>query len=446
MLKLNVIFPVMVATALALLSTVPFLPGMMSFDSVVQYTEAIGASPLTNVHSPLITHLWHALMRLWPNPGVLLVFHHAIYWGAILLFALAVAETALTRSILIAAIGLWPPLFVLSMHLWTDSGMMSGLALAIAALAMHSKQGRVGWLVLATLALFYATAARDNAITGVAPLLALVAWRASRSVSARQPARIAATLALTVLLLAVFAGGLKLAERNTVKTPMLGTIFVWDMAAVSIDRHKDLIPDYMSKAQVPDFVGRLAENFNPNVNVPTFFSVGAYPPSGKEGTLVRDWLRVAESNPGPYLRHRAHVFSTLLSLRGDVYYPYEGDITPNKFAIAFAFPRFMTAWGLPSFAFAAKLPIYRVWPYFALAWLIIATRAYLALVHGSRTKFGLLTVMTAVSGLFVEAPLFVFAPSADYRYSIWMVFSGVLATALFGAELGEVLSLRLKRA
>lgn len=430
----NTLAPAILATIFGIASTILFFPGIMSFDSLAQYSEAIGETQMISVLAPATTYLWRFLMMFAHTPGVLLVFHNLIYWGALLLFACAVAERAIFRAIIIVLVGLWPPLFIISLHLWKDAEMMSALALAVAALAMHFKRGAFWWLVLAVAALFYATAVRDNAITGVAPLLALLAWRVAAFLSKDIRTKVSAALAVFAVLFVSFPLGVSAVNRHAHKVPQLGTIFLWDMAAVSIDQSKDLIPSYISKTPGPDFVGRMSKNFSPKSNYPVFSEFSPYPPEGKEPQLVADWMKVVLNNFGSYFVHRVRVFSEIMTIDGPIYYPFHPGIDDNKYGIKFAFKNFVANDAVPAFKFFSTLTLYRIWPYFALASLLVVGRIYLVLVHRWKTEFGALVVVTALSGILTELPLSVFATAADYRYSIWMVFSAILAFIMFWVE------------
>ena len=111
-----------------------FFPGLMSYDSVYQYQQAIFIQPVTDAHPAIMVFLWRALLSVYNNSGMLLIFHQIIYWLSITLFAFMVSDRLLVRVLTILGIGLLPPLAIHSIHLWKDVGMMSCFALAISAL------------------------------------------------------------------------------------------------------------------------------------------------------------------------------------------------------------------------------------------------------------------------------------------------------------------------
>jgi ABC-type sulfate transport system permease subunit len=89
---------------------------------------------------------------------------------------------------------------------------------------------------------------------------------------------------------------------------------------------------------------------------------------------------------------------------------------------------------IPFFNNISTWILYRVWPYFLIGFAIVG--AYLRkTARGSGIGgFGALPVVTAISGITMEVPLFILAPAADYRYSIWMVSSAILATVMAVAD------------
>ena len=435
--------PIALAILLGALTTIAFFPGFMSFDSLALYAQAIGHHPISTEHPPITVYVWRLLMYFWPSPGVLLVFNQLMYWSGILLFSLAITNSTFSRVLIILIIGLCPPLFAISLHLWADAGMMNAMALAVAAIAMHQRHRSLWWLTLAVLALFYATAIRYNAAAGTIPLFAFIAWRASATITPKMRHRISVALCAFVVILGSVFGGIRTLNTGLPYTSNLAMTFLWDMAAISIDQNKDLIPLYIQKTPGPDFVGRLHSHFDPNSAAPNFADMSPYLSPTNEHALIVDWTKLTLNNLGYYLARRTHVFLTLLSVGGPVYYPFHSGIDSNSFRISFAFKKFVYMSAIPFLFSTTKTLFYRVWFYAIIDLAVIFIYSYIRIIYGTRLRFYSLSVVTAASGFLMEAPLFIFAPCSDYRYSIWMVFSALLASFMTVADLVAVMRQRL---
>jgi hypothetical protein len=118
-----------------------------------------------------------------------------------------------------------------------------------------------------------------------------------------------------------------------------------------------------------------------------------------------------------------------------VYLPFHTTgIDPNEFVPGFANIRAATyARYRALFLMAAKLPIYRPWFTYALA---MVGLVYLA----RRARREALTPPGQVAGaLFLSAfmlvlPLFLFTPTADFRYNLWAVMATMMGSTILVVE------------
>lgn len=426
--KNNYTVPLFFSLFMAIISSCIFFPGFMSFDSFYQYGQALGLQPLNDAHPPIMAYIWGALCHLVKSPGTLLCFDQIIYWMVIFLFSCAVSTRVRRRVLMIAIMGLWPPLYITSLHLWADAGMMIFLALSVACLAIHNTDERKRWLVMATGALFVASAFRYNAITGVIPLLCYVAWCFAKNFSVPVSAfiKIFGSLFLVLML------GLKTLTIGVRHLPQLSTIFVWDMTAISAIQNKDIIPDYVTKKTDPDFIKWLSSHWNPDTVTTDVSEVPPVLTPMQEKQLLRDWIKAVVNNPRAYVEHRLHMVGTLLNFRHRVYYPYNfaGIDQPNAYGINFTFRKIVHKISKFVFKKETKLIIYRVWPYGMAAIFLTFYCLYRSFFLHKKGYFGALPAITALSGIMIELPLFILAPASDYRYSIWLVFSTILAASL----------------
>lgn len=407
----------------------------MSFDSFFQYSEALGKSQISSNHPVILVYIWQILLKFARTPGTLLVFDQILYWFAVFLFSYAITERTLWRVLVIFLLGLYPPIIIISIHLWAGAGMLSGLTLAVATIMMHRKTRNTWWLLPSVISLFYAFALRYNAITGVIPILFLFSWQLSSINIFLLYNRRIFTILVFFLTIGVFVIIRLFVNYNVKHVPELGTIFVWDMAAVSISTNHNMIPHFISRDHGPHFLLRLKNHFDPKANVPVFSVVSPYPPKGKMKYLVFDWISMIYNHPLAYLQHRITVFKYLIDFGHATYYPFQPDgIIPNANHIHFHFHDFVRYHLIPAIRDISTLTFYKIWIYLAFYFILMSYSCFLLLFMGTSSFNLSLACIVAFSGLTMELPLFIFAPAADYRYSIWAVCSAILSLFMVAAD------------
>lgn len=429
-----------VALVSALTLTVAFLPGYMSFDSLQQYRQAIGTLPLVDSHPVIMVYLWREMLHLINHPGVMLAFHQLIFWTAIALFACAATRRQGLQVALLVMIGFWPPLVILSLHLWKDAGMMGALAMAAAALLMDSQQPGWRWLLLGIVAIFYAVAIRINGLIAAFPLICLLSHRAASRIRPGRTWRRPLTAALIVLFLTAQFGAMRAINSKAIHSFDLGTLMVWDISAVSLTTQSNLIPPYLATSvEKSEVMTQLATAFSAEANYPGYAVVSPYPSEAFQRQLIADWGRVIFHHPRAYIGHRFHVFEVLLGINRDsIYYPFHPGIDDNEFGFTFLTMTDREAWERKLlFDDIAHWFLYRPWPY------CIALVGVLILISARRVRKQTLTdkeqfaATIAASGLLAAGSLLVIAPAADYRYMIWTIFSALLSTTAFGFSLTD---------
>ena len=427
----------LIALACALALAYEFSPGFMSFDTLYQYRQAKGLAALNDAHPVIMVMLWRFFASASDNTGTMLLFHQLLYWLTVALFALLAARRLAYRIALLLVIGFCPPLVITSLHIWKDVGMMCMLALACAALLGYLRHRHWGWLLLAALALFYAIAVRIN---GFIPGVFLMGFLAYAAVARfRLPALQktgAALLAVAALSLAYFQGIAAL-NANAEKSNGLGTLLVWDLAEISLARGEDVIPPYIPRVSAGPLLQELARVRVPDTNYPYWAVVWPFPPQEFQGRLLPDWLKVVAANPGIYLKHRGHLFLTMLGIGvPKIYYPYHPGIDANEFGFRFNHISEQRAGSyFRAFDRLAATIFYKPWLYLLLC--VVTLALALQSVHGVRGNRdeNLLAATVALSGIANMASLFFLATAADYRYVIWTVFAGLLGGVMVGADM-----------
>ena len=420
-----------------------FYPGFMVWDSTWQLQQAV-TGEVNNAHPPIMVYLWVATNRVLYGPAGMLAVQSAAYWTGLVLVACYAARRAAWRALLVLGVGFFPPLFGILATVWKDSGALAAL-LMVSGLLLHAyrrREATLAWLALPFA--FYAFGVRFNNPLTILPLL----WRISEAVvlsrnawGGRSPALvcsgiflglISAMLALTV---AVNTVGVR-RYAHFVAVPL------WDLAQISLETNEMLVP--------------AAAITRPDLDLRRLRAISRpyrcdYRRVWREGKMRQDiewthlgqkeareivihWLEAIVDHPGAYLRHRMRVTKAALLD------PTLG--TPRRTAAAlifgeqrlesiktFALPfEFHARPGYASvkrvFAFCAGTILCRPWLYLliATAWCILGWRA--------RSEEMRLAGSLASSGLLSVIPLVVVAPSTDFRYSVWLVATAVIASVI----------------
>jgi len=116
-------------------------PGIVSYDSVAQWEQAISAD-YSDWHPPIMAWLWSWLSPQTLGPRALFVLQMALYWGAFLSVACALRE----RAGWVLACALLPFTLNFSFVIWKDVWMaiMFALSAASAIHALTATRGGIG--------------------------------------------------------------------------------------------------------------------------------------------------------------------------------------------------------------------------------------------------------------------------------------------------------------
>src|SRR5579871_453010 len=152
----------LVALIPALLTGFAYWPGLMSWDPVHQYGQALSGQ-ITDWHPPIMQWLWRRFIPVWPGPAPMLLIQLATWWGGLaLLAARAMYEGRRGVGWALLACGMLPLGLALTGAVFKDSMMAGALASAAGVIAWcpHGRSARRGWLLvpLAVILLVFASA------------------------------------------------------------------------------------------------------------------------------------------------------------------------------------------------------------------------------------------------------------------------------------------------
>ena len=213
--------------AVAATQALAFWPGIMVWDSIRQYRQALSGH-YDDWHPPAMNWLWRQMGAFAPGPAPMLLLQALLYWSGFA--ALALREVVRGRTVRAAAIMLLAALPVSLVLLGTilkDSLMAGTLLLATGLIAWRRPGDRL-LAIAAALLLIGAATLRFNAVPACLPLALLLLparWTA-------KPARLAAAAIIAALLLATalpLANRLLDAQRSHVELSLM----IYDLGGIT---------------------------------------------------------------------------------------------------------------------------------------------------------------------------------------------------------------------
>ena len=413
-----------------------FAPGWFTFDTAHQWWMA-RSGELDSTHPAVMVRVWQASRAVLPDPQGFFALQLLLVWSGLAFVATALPLRTPWRVAVLLGIGLWPAFLALQPQVWKDLWMVGALLWAVGALLREHAEPAWRWRGLALIMLALATAFRFNAITGVLPLWAWLAWRIARvpvgsaSEAGATPRAARWRVAAAVLSLPLLLGLAAVPDRwGAVKPVTVWPIMaLWDLAAVSIDTGRMAIPTAFLKpgATVDD----LARDFNPTVNVPSFitgtirFHYEMDVPAEDMAVLREAWVTLPLREPQAWARHRLRLSGYLFGFRNaeladtQVLMP---DLVPFQDN-----PPLVMAPSRPREVLVAAWHRWVDGPFF-MGWLYVLLALGVFAVAAWRRRAA--AVALSASGLAMVAPLVPLATAADFRYLLWLVVASLLAFVL----------------
>lgn len=423
-----------VAAAGFVVEIAAFHPGIMSYDSLYQYEQAIGARPYTDHHPAIMAWVWSLLLRVAPGPAPMLVLHAAMTWSALALFALGACRRGIRHAWILPLAGFAPVVIGMQGPIWKDVGMTAAFLLGTAILYFASASRGVASrpaIAMAGLPLFFATAVRANAPAAALPLLVYAARRLPGR--RRAAAAIALGVALLAALLAIQWGLARAAHVE--RAHFAQYIEAFDIAAIQCAGGDAAMPEAF--AMNAPGSRPLCDMFDP-IQVDMLFASGAATPlqATTDRTALRAlgaaWRHAVIANPGHYLAHRARVFAGTMGVgvpaaRRALFMRESHD---NPYGFAFV-PNALTALIGAGVAAAAALGLANGFVWLALAGivLVVAGRRIRRARDGGDDTDATALALAASAALYALAYFFV-GVAPDLRYLDWTMAATLVAAIL----------------
>jgi len=420
------------ALAGAALTGSAYWPGLMPWDAVHQYDQALN-DDISDWHPPSMQWLWQRLIAIAPGPAPMLLLQLALYWGGLTLIAAAAWRRG--RPALAAALlgcGLLPLGLALTGAILKDCLMTGALLVASGLLAWQGSGGR--WRALPALAavalLLFAATLRFNAFAACLPLLVALmpaGWR-------RTPLRLAAAaLAATALLVAA----MPLANRAIGAAPsgVELSLVIFDLGGITEHAGVSVFPKELAVANPvrvnhgcyrPNKWDSYSDWVDPECPLGWTAWNDAVAPAGVRPYPF--WIHAVLAHPVAWAAHRLHHFAIntrLLPLPDAIERPVPVTAAPNPWGFHVTPNRLLA--GIDALAVAtAHTPL--GWP---IVWIALA---WAALVTGWNRPGAWPAVPLALSALLYGLGYVVVSVAAELRYHLWTELAALLALVLVLAE------------
>ncbi len=407
-----------------------YWPGMMTWDSIRQYDQALSGD-FDDWHPPAMEWLWRRLLPIAQGPATMLAVQLLLYWGGVALWMVWAVRAGRRRLALMVTLGAMMPVAVVLMATIIKDSLMAGLLmLASGILAAIPERGRWWARAIALLLLLCAATLRFNALPACLPLavaLLPAGWRSS------WPRFAGVTTICAILLVAA----LPLANRAIGAKPSgVGlSLVIFDLGGITYHSGLDTFPKL---DDVADPVVANRHCYSPEKWDPYSWWVAEPCPIGFEnvGDAFRDsgespyrhWLGAVLSHPIAYAEHRlAHFNINSRFLVHDwVSRPVQDQIPPNDWGFHLK-PNGLLTWFDRAARWSALTPL--GWP---IWWMALALGA---LVLAPSLPSRRLIVPLALSGLLYGLGYLPASVAEELRYHLWTMLATMLAMALVADDL-----------
>ena len=395
-----------VMTLVFLVEALTWWPGILRSDSLTQFSQA-QTGFLSDHHPPIMAFLWHYLNFIYPGSGSLLIFNLCLFCGSIFVFGCCVPNV---WKLFFVGIPFFPPVFSYSGFILKDVGFTFSYLLIISILTFYTvQQKKIGWGVISLIIpiLFYGTAVKYQAVF----LLPFITLWMGVSIEAYQWSRKA-------LFYGLGGAGFMFALTACFNSYTAQKDYAWqyvklyDLAAISLITHQDLLPDFTKK---PNFsMEKLSKDFNSFRVDELVFESDSILAKGKteeeRTALWHTWFHEVTHYPQAYLSHRWLLMKNLLSL--SPIKPFNQIKSHTENVSPFIKKILMELENIGLIKFAQKAT--SLYPYIPLMIFYIFVGLFFNFRKYSVYAFPL--AMSNIIGLALVGVLFIFSMAAEARY------------------------------
>jgi len=413
-----------------------YRPGFMSWDSVVQLSQA-RSGMFGDDHPPIVALIWRALDRLWPGPIGMLILFDALFWLGLAVFFRLLRWPLWARASGLLVVGFQPAVFMLLGTIWKDTVMQAALLAGFSALLLAGPGTRRWWWAAAVPLLFIGIAARHNAVAAAWPLLAAPIFRHEWLARWRKAWQLAASLAVgLVLALTLRQGSVLLSRSLTEPSEYWQSTPIFDLVGMSLQLDELLITPESGVLTPGVTLSRLRQVYDPTDHLRLYKcrqkkctpALARTSDPAQLRALSDSWKHAILAHPGAYLSHRWLVFRELLRL-GKRKIELSTGISRNPLGV----PLTRSEAGVATVELLSalpKFPFYATWLYALLECALLGLGTFDFFKRGRP-----LCLCLSLSGLLYLATFFLATGAPDFRYSVWTILTTLLAAcAIAGVE------------
>jgi hypothetical protein len=415
----------LVAAGCMTVCTALLYPGYVNGDSQWQLDQA-RSGKFNDWHPPLLTYLWRFVDRVVPGSGGMFLIFQLLFWTGLVAFVEATAGS-LRKTVVVSVLFLfYLPLVIGFSQMGKDVAMLAALMACLGALAQAERRGWWPALAVAAVTMVLACGFRHNALFALVPIAVWTALIVRDRFAGPRLARLLSTRARLLgagmaLLLGVVAVQHLIVDG--VVRPEKGyssqAILTYDLSGIAVRSHESYFPRFMDGPK-PLTVTDLQRLYNRYDVMPLLWRrTGVRGPSfvfaEREYKVLRaHWLAAILSEPGAYLHHRLDVFESVLGIGVANNWPYmlpPWQVVAHEHRTNARIKARLYRWVERS----RNSLVFRGWPYLLACLLLML----LPLIPGVRASRAFWAVGASV--LANQAPYFLLAPGANFRYSWWAV-------------------------
>ena len=391
-----------------------FSPGAMTWDSLEQLRQA-RLNEYGDWQPPTMAFMWHILLKINDEPGIMLLFHMLMLWCASVFLYYWSCRSSHRFSIIFLAIPFLPWVLNFQFVIWKDVGLAYSWALAVAIAIYFNSRNKFPIMAAVTITFLflYGFLVRQNSITGMIFLLPFLAGCIFKKYS------IKFFLLCLLSTAAIFAIVPKAVNTllSAESTHPLSYIIFDDLVALKLIE-KSVSIDLLKPEDISNL--ELCEHIHQN-KVGAAFCVNErfeYIRKNHYSELKDTWVSAVSQHPKLYLAYRLNAFTNLLRL------PLQKPYYPSEFNIKVA-PYIFDSALQPHTAIAEHIIKYvnhsvAIFPIFFKPhfWVLLS----IALAVGLRLSAGAENSplwMLPLSGLTYVLGYYPTTPAADFRYVYW---------------------------
>lgn len=417
--------PVLLSLLVLVICFLAFSPGAMTWDSLEQLRQA-RLNEYGDWHPPLMAFMWHLLLQVNYDPGVMLLFHMLMLWFA----SVFLYYWSYSRSRLISMFFLLTPLlpWIINFQfvIWKDVGLAYSWILAVAIAVYFSSKNKfpiVAAVVIGGLFL-YGFLVRSNSITGaifLLPFLVACIFKKNTMIS------FSVCLLLNLALFALVPSGVNTLLRAESTHPLSYVMFD-DVVALEL-MGKNVSDNLLKSEDISKLES--CEHIKQNI-VGAAFCVNErfeYIRKNQYSELKVTWASAVSQYPKSYLEYRFNAFVHLL--RSPLQKPYYS----SEFRVL-APPYMFDSALQPKTVIAEKISDYvsrsvTIMPFLftPFFWIILSTvlSAGLRIIAYAQTPP---LWMLPLSGLTYVFGYYPTTPAADFRYVYWACIICTISTLI----------------